>query len=107
MASIDILSDVATKPDFELVDNNFTTLKSVKDVVTLEAQSFKDLQEAAHEFVAENIDECGKTPRTLKKVNYQVLLDSFLGENAKGFWDEDREGCSNATHLVWPDDTEK
>jgi len=107
MASIDILSGVATKPTFNLVDNDLTTLKSVKEVATLEPQSFKDLLEAIHEFVAENIEECGKTPRSLKKPGYQVLVDSILSENAKDFWDEDRAGCNKATHLVWPDDQEK
>ncbi|KAI9880231.1 MAG: hypothetical protein M1830_004575 [Pleopsidium flavum] len=107
MTSIDILSGVATKPGFALADNDFATLKSVKEVATLEPQTFKDLLEAIHQFVADNIEECGKTPRSLKKTGYQDLVDSFLSDNAKDFWDEDRTGCNKVTHLVWPDDQEK
>ncbi len=106
MASIDALSGDLTKPKFELNDNEFTSLKSVKDVATVEP-AWKDLLEAIHDHVAENIEDCSNVPRSLKQETYRTLVDSFLHDHGSKFWTEDREGCAEATHLIWPDDHDK
>jgi len=41
MASIDALSTVSNKPDFSLNDNDFITLKSVREVATLDDHRWK------------------------------------------------------------------
>lgn len=107
MASIDALSGAQTKPTFSLSDNDFGTLKSVKEVATLGEQSWKELLHAIHSFVADHLDKCTFTPRNLKKGPYSDLLELFLSNGGTQFWDGDREGYQRGTHFVWPDDQEK
>ena len=106
MASIDALSGVATKPSVSLNENDFTTLKSVKEVITLDFQ-WLDLLKVIHSFVAEHIEECKTIPRTLKSDIYKDLVDSFLEDNGQKYWSEERDGFMKATHFAWPVDQEK
>lgn len=107
MASIDALSRVDNKPDFSLNENDFISLKSVKEVATLEDQRWKELLQAVHLFVTDHLDECTFTPRTLKKGPYSKLLELFLSNGGSQLWASDREGYQRDTHFVWPDDQEK
>ena len=107
MASIDALTEVSRKPSFNLNDNEFISLKSVKEVATLEDQPWKELVQTVHSFIEENIDKCKVTPRSIKKECYSTLVDTFFEEGGSHFWDADRKGYQRASHLVWPDDEEK
>lgn len=107
MASIDALSAVSSKPSFNLNDNDFITLKSVKEVATLDDERFKELLHNVHDFVADHVDECTFTPRNLKKGPYSKLLELFMSNGGSQFWTPGREGYQRATDLVWPDDQDK
>ena len=107
MASIDALSGLSSKPSFDLSETEFVSLKSVREVATLDDQSWKDLVAAVHSFVGEHVTECMFTPRTLKKGPYKNLLDLFLNEGGAQFWAADREGYQRGNHFVWPADREK
>ncbi len=107
MASIDALSGGSNKPDFGLNENDFITLKSVKEVATLDDQRWKNLLQAVHSFVGSHLDECAFTPRTLKKGPYSKLLGLFMINGGSQLWDAHREGHQRGDHFVWPQDQER
>lgn len=107
MASIDALSAVDTKPDFSLNENEFSSLKAVREVATLEDQRWRELVHAVHSFVADHLDECTFVPRNLKKGPYSRLVELFLSNGVSQLWASDREGYQAGSHFVWPNDQEK
>lgn len=115
MASIDALAKglpapvkgPPSKPNFELEDKEFTTVKSVKAVATLSDTFFEDLGNDVREYVVRFLLAFEETPRTIKNAKYRELLDDFMEDEGNGYWRAERPGCVPATDLVWPEDKEK
>lgn len=115
MASIDALAKglsapvgrPPSKPDFELEDKEFTTVKSVKAVATLCETFFEDLGNDIREYVGRFLLAFEETPRTVRNEKYRQLLDDFMEEDGNGYWVAERPGYVPATDLVWPEDQEK
>ena len=115
MASIDALAKglpapvqgLSSKPDFELEDKEFTTVKSIKAVATLDEAYFNDLCDDVRDYVAENLSVFEETPRSIKSANYRKLLDDFTEKLGNGYWIAGRRDYNPATHFAWPADKEK
>lgn len=110
MASIDALVQMAqapTKPGFNPNEAEFGSLKSIKEVATLDDQRWKELLQAVHSFVADHLEECSFTPRNLTKGPYSDLLQLFLDGGGSNLWDTNRDGFQRGAHFVWPEDKQK
>ncbi|KAI9703359.1 MAG: hypothetical protein M1836_007927 [Candelina mexicana] len=96
------------KPEIDH-DKEITAVKDFEASITLTKQNFKALRSEVHDFVETHLDECGKTPRSLKKQSWISLVDRFVESEGKGdkFWDPTRDEFNSATHLSWPDDREE
>lgn len=115
MSSIDALAKglpapaegAPSKPDFELEERDFTTVRSVQAVATLSENVFSDLTEDICEYVLKFLSAFEETPRTIKNTNYRKLLDDFIEGDGYAYWEAGRRNCNPAMHLVWPEDKEK
>ena len=115
MASIDALAKgqpapskgPPSKPNFELEDKDFTTVKSVKAVATLSDGYFGDLGNDIRDYVVKSLSDFAETPRSIKNAKYRKLLDGFMEECGKGYWTPGRRECNTVTDFIWPVDKER
>lgn len=100
---------MSSKPSFEQDESKLDTIKTLKPLLGLSDNDWKNLIGSTHAFIKENEEGSKKTPRQWKKKGWQDLTSKFVEEEGIGqkLWNTQRDGFDAATMFAWPEDREK